>query len=213
MPDFTSFGASPLDPTWGNNGQTPTFTAGPTMLEADGSVLVLAQNPAATGQTISIRRYFRDDAPITQLSVADVRQRRTAAVRFEVNWRDDDAINFDSIQSADLRAVFPDGSSRSVRLESKELLPSGVVRATYRLTSPDGVWDASDNGQYFIRSLDRVVTDSNGVGNRKRFLGGFAVNVPATAQATTAWASAVAVPAGWKAGTKPRGGQWLAEEN
>jgi hypothetical protein len=66
-----------------------------------------------------------------------------------------------------------------------------VINATYLLTSPDGAWNADDNGRYEVRVERRSVRDTLGNSAGRRIIGGFIVQVPpptpaaATASAAT----------------------------
>jgi len=152
----------------------------------DGSLLLAAQSgQAGTGATFSndvrLYRLFAGDAPAAQLhAVRNLKREREASYRFTIQYRDDDGVNVASLGDDDITVALPGGGGRrrKARLLDTELSDGGrVVTATYRVTAPDGVWDAGDNGIYAVRLERRSVRDSNGVAAAQRQIGVFHVAI------------------------------------
>jgi hypothetical protein len=68
----------------------------------------------------------------------------------------------------------PDGSIVLLRIQG---FGDGRYRATYRVTQPDGVWNAAENGTYTVQLNADQVEDVNGVAARARVMGTFRVRI------------------------------------
>jgi uncharacterized delta-60 repeat protein len=169
-----------LDTTWGENGILHAEHAGlggPPQIAVDDSILTVGGDFNA--DVLKIYRLFRDDAPLAQFDGKQLIAPRTTATRFSVTFRDDDGIDKNSIDSADVRVFGPfDGQprSRGATLEAVEPLGGGRFRAIYKVTSPGG-WTAADNGVYSVRLVSGEVKDTNGLAAPATALGTFRVRI------------------------------------
>ena len=145
--------------------------------QRDRSLLIFEVAGGRQKKTVlRIIRLFPEAGPLGEVDSKNVFAARPAAVRFDVTYRSDSAINNSTVGSGDIRVRLPNGAAKSATLESKTVLPDGRVHATYRLTSPGG-FTAADNGIYAIRLLEGAVTDSAGDPARGRQIGSFLVRV------------------------------------
>ena len=173
-------GTFALDTTWAENGILSAERAGlggPPQVAVDGSILTAGGDFNA--DILKIYRLFRDDAPLAQFDGRQLIAPRTTATRFSVTFRDDDGIDRDTIDSADVRVFGPfDGQprSRGATLEAVEALGGGRFRATYKVTSPGG-WTAADNGVFSVRLVSGEVADTHGVAAPATALGTFRVRI------------------------------------
>jgi uncharacterized delta-60 repeat protein len=152
-------------------------------VQTDGSVLVLSNvttsDDATTLRTVSVHRLYRDDAPLAQMTAKTLTRERNASYRFTVQYRDDDGIDLSTLGNNDITVQLPGGGRRNARLLGTDVQTNAkVVNATYLITSPDGIWGASDNGEYAVRIERRSVRDINGNSAAQRPIGTFAVQIP-----------------------------------
>src|SRR5688572_7821701 len=161
--DFTN----ELDPS----GPARALATGP-----DGSIVVGGDDAGA----LALARLWPDDGPLAQLTPRLVRGSLDRPLYFTVTWRDDEAVDVSSLDDLDLRILLPnDGGTRKARLHSVDSNTDGQVRAArYKLTAPDGTWDANDNGAYAVRIRRREVSDTSGRWARARDVGVLRVDVP-----------------------------------
>jgi uncharacterized delta-60 repeat protein len=155
------------------------------VLSPDGSILFARSSSDdfinGLGTVVRVSRLFRDDAPIGQPDARNFASGRTGSYRFTVQYHDDDGNGIDptSLGDDDITVSLPGGGRRRARLVSTDATGSPkVVNATYLVTSPDGIWDADDNGDYTIRIERRSVRDSTGHFAAQRVVGRFTVAIP-----------------------------------
>ena len=162
--------------------QIATFPT--TALAPDGSILVARSgsdlDPTAFGTVLRVSRLFRDDSPIGQLNAKNLATRREASYRFVVQYHDDDGINLTTLGDDGITVALPGGGGRrKARLVSTDAAGTPkLVNATYLVTSPDGVWDFTDNGTYTVRLERRSGRDINGNAAAQRSIGSFQVLIP-----------------------------------
>ena len=97
-----------------------------------------------------------------------------------MTYRDDDAVDVNTIDDNDIRVIFPDGSIHRARLLRVDQSGPGKVRvAHYRFPAPGGSWDAADTGSYVIRLRGRQVADTRGRFSQARILGEVRAVIPA----------------------------------
>src|SRR5262249_48696695 len=131
----------------------------------DGSLLLpnSQDSVGSFGNTVRIYRLFRDDAPVGQLIPRNLTSERHASLRFNIDWRDDDGLDIDTFSNDDVTVSFPNGTRRKAKMITLFLAGDHKHEVvTYQVTQPDGVWDASDNGEYTVRIERRSVRDING---------------------------------------------------
>jgi hypothetical protein len=93
----------------------------------------------------------------------DVTTRGASAYDFTVTFRDDVAVNIGSLGTGDVRVTGPNGFTAAPELLGVDLNTSGTPRqATYRLTPPGGMWDATDAGVYTVDLSANGVADTAG---------------------------------------------------
>jgi len=81
---------------------------------------------------------------------------------FTVTYADDVAVNAASLGDTDILVLGPNGFSEVARLVSVSPTGNGTpLTATYRITAPGGVWDASDNGAYTLALQASQVSDTS----------------------------------------------------
>lgn len=86
----------------------------------------------------------------------------TSSSQFEVVYTDNSAVLRDSISGDTVLVTGPNGYSAVARFVTTNP-PVGshpVIRTTYSISAPGGLWDDSDFGQYTIEVLPSTVTDT-----------------------------------------------------
>jgi hypothetical protein len=163
-------------------GQPQTVSTQTTALARDGTILVARSGSDDSingfGAVVRVSRLFRDDAPVGLLDVKNLAAQRTGSYRFTVQYRDDDGIDVSTLGDDDVTVAMPGGGRRKARLVQTDVTGDAkVVNATYLVTSPDGVWDSNDNGDYPVRLERRSVRDVNGAAAAQRPIGVFRVAI------------------------------------
>ena len=151
------------------------------LLAPDGTILVAgAANNFNASPRLTLARLWRDNGPAAQAVAPAVLAEQSTPYRFRVNWRDDETVDFSSIDNGDLKAIGPDGSVRKayiVGADATDDSPNFVMN--FKIAAPGGAWDAADNGTWTIRVLSNHVADTDGNAMRGRILATFEVNIPA----------------------------------
>jgi hypothetical protein len=163
----------------------PTPRLGTVALASDGTIVITnnssGEGPNQIDNAVRLYRLFRDDAPVGQLLAKNLTQHREASYQFKVQYRDDDGIDLATLGDDDITVALPSGGGRrAARLVATDVTTGSpkVVTATYKITSPDGVWDFNDNGDYTVRLERRSVRDNNGNAAAQRPIGVFRVAIP-----------------------------------
>ena len=169
-------------------------------LARDGTIYVVQQRngdgATGVGNGYRIARLFRDDSPAAQVSVKNLAQDRAAAHRFAVQYRDVDGVDPATLGDDDITIIAPDGTRLRARLSGADapVGPQPVVNARYRVTPPDGVWDAADSGTYTVRLNRRSVRDADGNAAAQRAVGVFHVTIAPELAGSAAPQSRAALP-------------------
>jgi len=135
---------------------------------------------AAEYARVDYIEFIRKEAPTTAtLAASNVSESNDSTYAFNVTYTDDDGINISTIDSSDVEVTGPNGFSQLAQLVTVNSSTNGSPRtATYRINTPGGSWDATDNGNYTVTLRNNQVADTQGnyvpLGN----LGTFQVNVP-----------------------------------
>jgi hypothetical protein len=125
----------------------------------------------------------RSDAPSGLFEGHDVHAARSGYY-FNIHWQDDDGGDLSSLGNDDVYVILPDGTHRSVKLVSTSGANGAKeVTATYRVTSADGMWDASDDGTYQVAIRRGAVSDIHGKFAGGRTIGRFKIMVTAVPEA------------------------------
>ncbi len=126
----------------------------------------------------------RTDAPSGLFAGHDLHAARIGGYYFTVKWTDDDGVDFLSLGDNDLYAISPDGIHRSAKLVSTDRSTDAKsITTTYRVTSPSGSWQASDNGTYQIAIRRGTVSDIHGKLAGGRVIGRFKVVIQSIPEA------------------------------
>ena len=134
-------------------------------------------------------------APTAQVSAANVTELGTATYTFTVTFSDNEAVDVSTFDNSDVRVTGPNGFTQTASFLGVDVNSDGTPRtATYRITTPGGTWDHTDNGTYTIALLPNAVTDASGNFASAETLGQFTVGiVPPDTVAPTAQVSAANV--------------------
>lgn len=117
--------------------------------------------------------------PGATLAANDLTAPDAASYRFTVTYTDNAAVDFSTIDSADVRVSGPNGYSRVANFVSVDVASNGSPRvATYSVNAPGALWAQADNGTYTITMLGNAVGDTEGAFVPVRDLGTFNVAVP-----------------------------------
>ena len=152
------------------------------LLAPDGTILLAARYSKFGEQTkrLMLARLWRDNGPAAQAVAPAVLAEQSTPYRFRVNWRDDEAVDFSSIDNGDIKAIGPDGSVRKAYIVGADATDdSANFVMNFKIAAPGGQWDAADNGTWTIRILSNHVADTDGNLMRGRILATFDVNIPA----------------------------------
>ncbi|MCT7958469.1 Calx-beta domain-containing protein [Laspinema palackyanum] len=113
------------------------------------------------------------------LTVTDVDTSGDTPHSFTVDYTDNVAIAFSSLDSSDIRVTGANGFNQLARLVGVNTSENGTPRtATYQITPPGGTWDSGDNGSYAIAVETSQVLDTTGNAVPATHLGNFNVNSP-----------------------------------
>ncbi len=81
---------------------------------------------------------------------------------FNVTYKDNVAVNASTIDSSDIAVTGPHGFSQIASLVSTGLTNNSTVVATYKVTSPKGVFSTSDGGLFKFIARNNQVLDTAG---------------------------------------------------
>ncbi len=158
----------------------PLSSAGSFIVGPDGAITVAGSGLEAHGRYRSpiVARLLADAGPAgLRSTVPTVVAPSNASYQFTVTWRDDYAVDGDSIDSDDVVVVGPSGKSYRVRLVSQFRSTHSSRVATYAMRPPGGSWGPNDNGTYTIRVRAGQVFDTDGNATAAMSLGRFTVRI------------------------------------
>ncbi len=167
--------------------RVPSLLRAVTRVAADGQILAVFIRDYSDPHDASsfVVKLQRSDAPSGVFEGHDIHAARSGYY-FNVHWQDDDGVNLSSLGNDDVYVILPDGTHRSVKLVSTDGVNDATeITATYRVTSPDGQWDATDNGTYQVAIRRGAVSDIHGKFAGGRVIGRFKVNIQPTPEAIT----------------------------
>jgi hypothetical protein len=96
---------------------------------------------------------------------------------FAVQYIDDDQVNPDSLDDADIIVLGPNGYRQRAKYQNfgRAPTPDRHVGGWYSIPAPGGAWDPADNGQYQVLVRRRNVYDNKGHAVRAGQIGVFQV--------------------------------------
>jgi len=94
---------------------------------------------------------------------------------FSVVFRDNAALDRDSIDGREIVVTGPRGYRQRGRLVRTVEHSQAAITATYRITPPARFWKPADNGSYAVELRPRQVTDTAGNAAPATYLGSFSV--------------------------------------
>ncbi len=118
----------------------------------------------------------------TLTSVPDITSQGGTFQALTINYADNVAVNWSTLNAADIVVTRADGQplTASVALQSTTVNSNAPqIGATYRVLAPNGKWTNADNGVYEVRWVADQVSDAVGNKNRAALLGTFTINIPA----------------------------------
>ena len=116
--------------------------------------------------------------PTAQVSAANVTEAGTTTYSFTVMFSDNQAVRVSTLDSNDVRVTGPNGFIQTATFLGVDVNSDGTPRtATYRITTPGGTWDYTDNGTYTVSLLPNAVTDTTGNFAPSGTLGEFTVDI------------------------------------
>ncbi|MHB1036890.1 MAG: NBR1-Ig-like domain-containing protein [Pirellulales bacterium] len=148
---------------------------------------------AGTFGSFSVNIAATDITPPSWRSVGlqNITTAGVSAETFTVMYTDNVAVNVSTLDSSDIVVTGPNGYSQLATCLNVDNSTNGTPRtATYRVTAPNGTWDAADNGTYTVSVRANQVSDTNANDLPSGSLGTFAVNVTVTPG--TPWGSPAA---------------------
>jgi hypothetical protein len=100
---------------------------------------------------------------------------------FTIRYYDVQGINIGTLDNSDVQVTGPGGFfqwAERVEVESQQTTTSGTARTVrYRVSAPDGTWDAADAGNYSVLLSSNQVFDVNAIPLPAAVLGNFQVNI------------------------------------
>jgi len=114
---------------------------------------------------------------IASLTAADMTTSGGTSYNFTVNYADNAAIAFSSLDGGDLEVLGPGGALPAALVSATPASDSGAIAATYQINAPGGSWDAADNGSYAIQVVAGQVLDAAGNAIAGGNAGNFTVNI------------------------------------
>ncbi len=124
--------------------------------------------------------------PTATLNAGNITTSGASTYTFNVTYSDDTAINTTSLDNNDVLVTGPGSFSQLATFVSVDAAGNGTPRtATYRINTPGGSWDGTDNGTYTITLQPNQVSDTSGNFASNGSLGSFQVNVPVVSPAPT----------------------------
>jgi glucose/arabinose dehydrogenase len=133
-------------------------------------------------QIIAQSQLYADvSAPTAVVSTTNVSVPGDSTYNFTVTYSDNLSVDITSLDNNDIRVTGPNGFNQLATFVNVEPAGNGAPRtATYSITAPSGVWDATDNGFYSIRLETNQVRDTSGNFAGAGNLGSFRASVPGT---------------------------------
>jgi SdrD B-like domain len=117
-------------------------------------------------------------APTASSSPPNVNASGATSFTFTVNYSDNLAVSFATIDNNDLRVTGPGGFDVPASFVSVDTASDGTPRiGTYSITPPGGVWDSADTGSYTVVMRPGEVADTAGNTVVAGSIGTFAVNI------------------------------------
>lgn len=134
------------------------------------------QNQASTSTDNTVT--YDGTTPTASSSPPDVNISGGTSSTFTVNYSDNLAISYATIDNNDLRVTGPGGFDVPASFVSVDIASDGTPRVgTYSFTPPGGVWDSADNGTYNVVMRIGEVADTAGNTVVAGPIGTFAVNI------------------------------------
>jgi hypothetical protein len=135
-------------------------------------------NNVFTSSSANINVVAVDTPPTARLSVApDVTSVGTTFYDFTVTYTDNIAVDVSTFGNGNIRVTGPNGFSQLAALLPGSAVTSGRTRsASYRITAPNGAFDAPNNGTYTISFVANQVADTAGNFAAASALGTFNTN-------------------------------------
>jgi hypothetical protein len=99
--------------------------------------------------------------------------------RFTITYTDVRGISMGSLGNGNIMVVGPRHySAKATLISTKRANKGATVTATYAIPAPNGSWDFSHDGAYFVKLLAHQVADNSGNFALQRLLGTLQVNIP-----------------------------------
>ena len=184
--DFSENFIRAVDPVTGAETDFATGADSPVDLDIapDGGLYYLA----ISGAVHEIQTVGDIAPPVATLTSAP--RLRTGGAKhytFTVTYTDATAVNAATLDANDILINGPHGFARNATLFSAiRSGEGGSMAVTYGIKSPGAVWDAGDNGIYFVSLQKRQVRDTLGNATPAGLLGAFTVRIPACNLVTAA---------------------------
>ena len=120
-------------------------------------------------------------APTATLSASDLSAEGQSAYEFRVTYTDETAVDVSSIGRGDVGVTGPNGFGQVATFVSVDSAGDGTPRtATYRVSAPNSVWQAANNGVYTVRLRNNQVEDTLGNKATAATLGRFTIDITDT---------------------------------
>jgi subtilisin family serine protease len=121
----------------------------------------------------------RTFAPVATLSpVVDITSNNVTSIQLSIQLTDDEGVDVTTL--ADAVSIQRIGFSRHTVSVTSTPLTSGTANdlsTTYAVTSDNGFFDATQNGEYIVVLNDRSIADTNGIGVGRQELGRFRIDI------------------------------------
>ncbi|MFK8182233.1 MAG: PQQ-dependent sugar dehydrogenase [Phormidesmis sp.] len=115
------------------------------------------------------------------LSATNLSAEGQSTYDFTVTYADETAVDVSTLGQGDIRVTGPNGFTQVASFVGVDAASDGTPRtATYRISAPNSVWQASNNGAYTVRLLNARVEDTLGNANAAANLGSFNINITDT---------------------------------
>lgn len=116
--------------------------------------------------------------PTPTLSIADLTIGGSPSHSCSVQYRDDTAVRWSSLDSADLLVTGPNNYSNQAVFAGADLPGDGSpINVAYSIPAPGGSWSADDNGRYLVTLLEGAVEDTLNNVTPRTELGSFDVAI------------------------------------
>ncbi len=145
-----------------------------------GSVTITATlDTLSSAATVTVQN--SNPPVVTAATFAPVTVAGGTSYDLQVTYSDNAAVQVSSLDNYDVRVTGPNGFSRFATLVSVNPSINGTpIVATYRITPPDGDWDAKDSGAYSVEVKGWQIADASGNYSGDQVIGGFNVDILAS---------------------------------